>query len=444
MANLKGEKSNMKKLLALFIVATMMLSFVACATPETTEPATTDSSSETSSDEQITLQFLANETPILPREFWQTVADRYNAENPNVTIEMLYQPASNISVNEHAKTLLATGQFPDVMVMTTPSDYVPSGALLELDDADVDMINPDYISRIDGSIYFVPYKIQVGGVWYNKDMFAERGLEVPTTWDEFVVILDTFADEGITPNVMGLKDGWAHVVPFGCIGATEVLQNNPDFPAQRMAGETTFAENAEFVDTLNKFSLLMNDYNVSDKSSMTFVQSNDKFFGGEIPMYIMGSWAQGEDMNRDMQFEVGYFPIPTDDGEMIIPSWVNEGLSISSQTEHPEVAKDFIRFFLEDEEWSGEFLKSEQLFSPLANGGVEYEATDLHNEVVATVAEGRAIPNLFDQVGDNAWIAGGGDLISKATLDIASGGDVTEALENLDNEFDMLLENFAE
>ncbi len=437
----------MKKLIALALSLVMMGSMIACgSTTESTtdQTASTTETAATASDEQITIQFLANETPLLPREFWQTVADRYHDENPNVTVEMLYQPASNISVNEYAKTLLTTGQFPDVMVMTTPSDYVPSGALLALDEADVDMVQADYISTIDGGIYFVPYKIQVGGVWYNKDMFEARGMEVPTTWAEFEAICEAFLAEGITPNVMGLKDGWAHVVPFGCIGAANVLNTDPDFPAKRMAGETTFAENADFVATLEKFSLLMNEYNVSDKSSMTFVQSNDNFFGGESPMYIMGSWAQGEDAARDLDFEVGYFPIPTDDGsEVIIPSWVNEGLSISSSTEHPDVCKDFIRFFLEDEVWASDFLASEQLFSPLISG-VDYEATDLHNEVVEVVESGRGIPNLFDQVGDNSWIAGGGDLISKATLDIASGADVATTVKNLDTEFDRLLENYAD
>ncbi len=401
------------------------------------------SDSGSSSDSEITLQFLANETPILPREFWQTVADRYHAENPNVTVEMLYQPASNISVNEHAKTLLATGQFPDITVMTTPSDYVPSGALLKLDDADVDMIAPEYIHKIDGGIYVVPYKIQVGGVWYNKDLFEQYGYEVPTTWDEFVAILEGFESNGITANVLGLRDGWAHVVPFGCIQATEALQDDQDWPSKRMDGQGSFADNADFMDGVEKFALLMNDYNAQDKSSMTYAQNNERFFNGEAAMFIMGSWMQGAEMTTEHDFEVGYFPIPTDDGEIIIPLWVNEGLSISSKTKYPEEAKDFVRFFLEDEVWAAQFLASEQLFSPLKDP-VMYDATRLHDEVVETVATGRGIPNFFDQVGDNAWVAGGSDLLSRATLDIASGEDIDETIENLDREFDRLLENYAD
>lgn len=399
------------------------------------------SSEKTKSDGTITIQFLANETSILPRDFWQTVADRYHEANPNVTIEMLYQPASNINVNEYAKTLLATGQFPDVMVMTTPSDFVPSGALLAFDDSDVEMMNPDYISRINGGIYVVPYKIQVGGVWYNKDMFKAHGYDVPKTWDEFEKICEGFKADGIIPNVMGLKDGWAHVVPFGCLGAAGVLQKDENWPQKRMNGEVSFYGDADFMECVGKFRKLMVDYNVSDKSSLTYVQSNEYFFSQKSPMYIMGSWAQGLDMAMSHDFEVGYFPIPSNDGEVIIPTWVNEGLSISSKTEHPEICKDFVKFFLEDETWASMFLASEQLFSPLKNI-VQYEATPLHNEVVEVVATGRGIPNFFDQVGDNAWIAGGSDLLSKTLLDIASGGNVDNSIKRLDTEFDKLMENY--
>ncbi len=37
------------------------------------------------------------------------------------------------------------------------------------------------------------------GVYYNLDAFAAAGLEVPTTYDEFVKVLDAFVAKGITP-----------------------------------------------------------------------------------------------------------------------------------------------------------------------------------------------------------------------------------------------------
>ena len=392
--------------------------------------------------EEVTLQFLANETTLLTRDFWQMVADRYHEQNPDVTIELIYQPSSNVDVREYAKTLLSTGQFPDIMVMTTASDFVSADALLPFDESDVEMVKSDYISKIDGEIYVIPYKIQTGGVFYNKDMFNEYGVKVPETWEEFVEVCEVFYNAGVTPIVMGLKDGWAHVVPYGLAAANDVLLDDPDWPSKRMNGEVSFAENEGIKSSMEKYSLMMNKYNVSDKNSMTYAQSNEYFYSQKAPMYIMGSWVQGLDITTEHDFETGFFPLPGENGETVIPLWVNEGLSISAETEYPEIAKDFVRFFLEDEEWAKVFLETEQLFSPLKEA-VEYESTALHEEVEQYLNKMEGRPNFFDQVGDNAWVAGVSDLLTKTTLDVASDEsvDIQKALEDLDVEVDKILES---
>ena len=392
--------------------------------------------------EEVTLQFLANETTLLTRDFWQMVADRYHEQNPDVTIELIYQPSSNVDVREYAKTLLSTGQFPDIMVMTTASDFVSADALLPFDESDVEMVKSDYISKIDGKIYVIPYKIQTGGVFYNKDMFNEYGVKVPETWEEFVEVCEVFYNAGVTPIVMGLKDGWAHVVPYGLAAANDVLLDDPDWPSKRMNGEVSFAENDGIKSSMEKYSLMMNKYNVSDKNSMTYAQSNEYFYSQKAPMYIMGSWVQGLDITTEHDFETGFFPLPGENGETVIPLWVNEGLSISAETEYPEIAKDFVRFFLEDEEWAKVFLETEQLFSPLKEA-VEYESTALHEEVEQYLNKMEGRPNFFDQVGDNAWVAGVSDLLTKTTLDVASDEsvDIQKALEDLDVEVDKILES---
>ena len=394
------------------------------------------------SQEEVTLQFLANETPLLTRDFWQTIADKYHEKNPNVTIEIIYQPSANVDVREHAKTLLSTGQFPDILVMTTASDFVSANALLPLEDADVDMVKEEYISRIGGEIYVVPYKIQTGGVFYNKDMFAEYNLEVPTTWEEFETVCETFYDAGVTPIIMGLKDAGLHVVPFSLAAANETLKDDSDWPMKRMNGEVTFANDEGIRTAAKEYALMMNKYNAPDKSSITYAQSIEYFYNQKAPMFIMGSWLQGTDAQTEHEFETGFFPLPGKGGKTVMPLWVNEGLSISAETEYPDIAKDFVRFFLEDAEWSKMFLESEQLFSPLKEP-VSYESTLLHAEVENCLNEMEGRPNFFDQVGDNAWKAGISDLLSKTTLDLAAseGVDIEEALQNLDTEVDKILSN---
>src|SRR5690606_5870650 len=43
-------------------------------------------------------------------------------------------------------------------------------------------------------------------VYYNVDMFEERGLEVPTTLEEFEAVMDAFVAEGIIPMATGATE----------------------------------------------------------------------------------------------------------------------------------------------------------------------------------------------------------------------------------------------
>ena len=43
----------------------------------------------------------------------------------------------------------------------------------------------DYLVNKAGFLCAIPEQPQVGGVFYNKDIFEACGIEVPTTWDEY-------------------------------------------------------------------------------------------------------------------------------------------------------------------------------------------------------------------------------------------------------------------
>ncbi len=47
------------------------------------------------------------------------------------------------------------------------------------------------------------------GFWYNKDLFAQAGIEAPpTTWSEFLEVIKTLKAAGITPIALGEGDKW--------------------------------------------------------------------------------------------------------------------------------------------------------------------------------------------------------------------------------------------
>ena len=158
--------------------------------------------------EEAKIVFCVNIQPQLPLEFWQSIADRYMAANPDVKVEIIGNPSSNVTIPEYEKDLLATGQFPDIMVMQNPADFVPSGALLAFEDGELDYLADPNVGKIGGKQYVANYKKQIIGVFYNKDMFAEYGIEVPQTYQALIDASETLLAAGIQPFSLGLKDGW--------------------------------------------------------------------------------------------------------------------------------------------------------------------------------------------------------------------------------------------
>ena len=55
------------------------------------------------------------------------------------------------------------------------------------------------LSAIDGKQYYLPVAYTWTGIYYNKEVFAEFGLDPPATWDEFIAVCDTLLANGVTP-----------------------------------------------------------------------------------------------------------------------------------------------------------------------------------------------------------------------------------------------------
>ena len=65
----------------------------------------------------------------------------------------------------------------------------------------------DQATEWAGYLPCVTEQPQVGGIFYNQDLFDEAGVEAPTTWDEFLDVCKALKDKGIQP--MALDSAYA-------------------------------------------------------------------------------------------------------------------------------------------------------------------------------------------------------------------------------------------
>jgi ABC-type glycerol-3-phosphate transport system substrate-binding protein len=378
--------------------------------------------------------FCVNIQPQLPVEYWQSIADAYMAANPGVDVEIIGQPSSNVDVFQYEKTLLATGQFPDVMVMQNPADFVPSGALLPFTDEELNYLLDPNVGKINDVQYVANYKKQVIGVFYNKDMFAANGLEVPTTYQAFLDVCEALKAKGILPVSIGIKDGWPQIMLANMLAGTDLLAKDPTWGTKRNADTVKF-NNPDLVKAMEKYQYICQNYAGDSLPSITYTQMLEQFFTGNAAMLPMGSWVNAEVAKGLQDFEVGWFPMPGDDNASVLSVFVNEGLSISAYTKYPEACKDFVKFFFSDKQLYSDFLKGEQLFSTTKEA-VPYEMIPLRLYIEEAIVGMQEVEGFESMTGDAAFLPGLKDYYTnKLTQNIAIGNDVATELDKFDAEW---------
>ena len=147
-----------------------------------------------------------------PLQGLKKVIRAFEERFPDTKIEVLNVP----SVREYLVTQLSSGQAPDILNVNVENVwmdvqkgwYIPLDPFLEQPNPFItergdpmapgydqwwDMFRYQAISRgkaaPDGYNYCLTFDMIETGIYYNKTLFAELGLEVPRDWDEFVEVM---------------------------------------------------------------------------------------------------------------------------------------------------------------------------------------------------------------------------------------------------------------
>ena len=201
----------------LSVVLVMGLALSACAAPAA--PPAVPAEEAAAAEEAAP----AAEEGVTTVEFWggwtgpdgdimQELVDQYNAENPNVQINLTRQQWSPLFdafiVSASAK------EAPDILAMHPQEmpQFAALGLLAPLDDIVVasDVINPDaYVqSAWDANIYqevlyAIPLDLHMHGLFYNADIFEEAGIEAPPATGEELLEMGKM----LTVDANGLHPG---------------------------------------------------------------------------------------------------------------------------------------------------------------------------------------------------------------------------------------------
>lgn len=143
------------------------------------------------------------------------------------------------------------------------------------------------VNSRDGKIYGIPYTRQVIGYFYNKDLFAQAGIEKPAkTWDEFFEQCDKLLDAGITPLSMDTADsGWVTSLMLGAmIGESDEGEQfmNTMLP--------TDYNTKEFIDAATRIQTMFQKYTTPDAVGGKYENAASNFFMGQTAIIANGPW----------------------------------------------------------------------------------------------------------------------------------------------------------
>ena len=255
---------------------------------------------------------------------WQAMADEYTALHPNVTIDI------NVLENEAFKAALQTnlqaGDVPDLFQSWGGGglrEQVEAGLVQDITEQSsgfIDTLNPGAVGlyNVDGKQYGIPFNLGMVGFWYNKDLFAQAGIEEPpATWDEFLDVVQQLKDAGITPIAVGAGDKWPAHFYYSYLmvrlGGEDVMNaiaadGNFNVPEVIAAGD----ELKRLID--------MEPFQPGFLAATWEPDESGAIANGLAAMDLMGQWAPGAFRTAagvpegELPFELGWFPFPMVDG----------------------------------------------------------------------------------------------------------------------------------
>ena len=358
----------------------------------------------------------------------------FESENPDIRVVQNQVPDADTAI----RTLLVKNKTPDVITLNASGNFgqlARAGVFHDFTgDPLVDEVNPAVqeiladLGTLDGEVNSLGYVSNADGIIYNRDIFAEQGLEPPTTWDELIDVCEQLQAAGITPFYGTLTDAWTAMPSFNGIGA--YAAEGGFFDELRAQGtevgpDSPVSFQKDFDGTLEQLQEL---YSFAQEGyrGRGYDDGNPAFANGESAMYLQGVWALAPILQVDPDFNAGIFPYPTDEpADRKLVSGVDVTVTIGRDTDKFDAARRFVEYLFQPDVMD-DFAAAQNMFS------AHVDAAPTENSALAELQpffdEGQITGFIDHQIPPSVPLV---PTIQQFLFD----GDSDRALANLDNEW---------
>ncbi|MDQ4502870.1 extracellular solute-binding protein [Sinomonas sp. ASV322] len=242
------------------------------------------------------------------------IVQAFEKENPNIKVEVTGE-----AVAEHLQKLSIAAQsdtLPDVfwVYKSNAEEMLQGGKVMNLGPVlgDLGLTNKFPKSTVSNftsgdAVYGVPYQGLLTGLWYNKKILQDNGLQVPTTFDELLAVAKKLKEKGITTISDGANQSsfsvWSFLTDLDRFGYADKVQG--------ILKGTQSYDNPDFVHLYEHIAELRDaGAFASNVSTQTYQQAVDQFTSGKAAMLDAGVWASSAIQKSSVAGSVGFWAGP--------------------------------------------------------------------------------------------------------------------------------------
>jgi len=361
---LRGKTLN-RRLIAIAVAAATIGSLAACSSGDGASGGGEPSGK---------LQLLVSSSDATDAGF-RAINQAFEKQYPKV--DVVFSTVSNDNYPATKSSRLTAGNLDLFVVkglMETPSyakDAATDDARLAKAGALVDLTDEPFLKQytptlldsqaIGGKQYAVPTGVSYyTGVFYNKKIFADNGLKIPTTWSEFTAVVDALKAKNITPFGMGGKDSWPAGLPM--LASTASLY--PSVADKQKLAKDLWTNKAKLTDPTEVKVLQQTEYVLQNSqqgaAGADYASIPSGFAAGDFAMTVDGTWDQPTiDAAVAKSFDYGYFPFPGSDDaadNAVLNGKTELQLAVPTSAKNKTAALAWLKFFSDKKNYT-QFLE---------------------------------------------------------------------------------------
>ncbi|MGO1408949.1 MAG: ABC transporter substrate-binding protein, partial [Brachybacterium sp.] len=268
-------------------------------------------------------------------------------EYPNIEVSITTAPFDQYFTR--LQTQAGSGEMPDVLWMNGPNVqlYASEGMLMPLSElleaGDIDPGNyPGAMNELytmEGEQYAVPKDFDTIGLWYNKRLFDEAGVEYPSdgwTWDDFRSAAKTISDELGDQGVYGFAGGVANqalVYPAIMQAGGEIISED---------GTTSGYDSSEARQAFQMLADMVEDGSSPSVATTTDTEYYELFSSERAAMAWDGNWRVATYADSPAMENIQVTHLPREQRQATPIHGI--GNAVAANTSEPEAAAAFLAF----------------------------------------------------------------------------------------------------